>query len=128
MSAQIYEPLQAVPPITENHVKMAWLLQARQAARTALDAALAVPRKAAAYVGRLIHKLHLNSAASWLDFTPEGGQVTLPERQCVVRWSRTRAGSACVGLSAVGVGCSALRSRRSLPPGPWLGSARAGGR
>lgn len=66
MSAQMYEPLQAVPPLTNNHVKMAWLLQVQQAARTALDAALAVPRKAAAYVGRAIHKLHLDSAASWL--------------------------------------------------------------
>ena len=66
MSAQMYEPLQAVPPLTENSIQMAWLLQARQVARTALDAALAVPRKAAGYVGRLIHKLHLDSAASWL--------------------------------------------------------------
>ena len=66
MSAQLFEPLQAVPPLTENHVKMAWLLQVQQAARAALDAALAVPRKAAGYVGRVIHKLHLDSAASWL--------------------------------------------------------------
>ena len=66
MSAQMYEPLQAVPSLTENHVQMAWLLQVRQAASTALDAALAVPRKAAGYVSRLIHKLHLDSAASWL--------------------------------------------------------------
>jgi hypothetical protein len=66
MSAQMYEPLQAVPPLTENHVKMAWLLQVRRAARTALDAALAIPRKAAGYVGRLIHQLHLDSAVFWL--------------------------------------------------------------
>ncbi len=66
MSAQMYEPLQAVPPLTNNHVQMAWLLQARRAARTALDAVLAVPRKAAGYVGRLTHQLHLDSAASWL--------------------------------------------------------------
>ncbi len=66
MSTPMYEPLQAVPPLTENHVKMAWLLQARQAARSALDAALAVPRRAAGYVGRLIHQLHLDRAASWL--------------------------------------------------------------
>ena len=66
MSAQMYEPLQAVAPLTENHVKMAWLLQVQQAARAALDAALAVPRKAAGYVGRVIHKLHLDSAAAWL--------------------------------------------------------------
>ena len=66
MSAPMYEPLQAVPPLTENHVKMAWLLQARHAARTALDAALAVPRRAAGYVSRLIHRLHLDSAACWL--------------------------------------------------------------
>jgi len=62
----MYEPLRVAPPLTENHVKMAWLLQARQAARTALDAALAVPRKAAGYVGRLIHRLHFDTATSWL--------------------------------------------------------------
>lgn len=66
MSAQTYESLQAVPPLTQNHVKMAWLLQVRRAARRALDVALAVPRKAAGYVGRLTHQLHLDRAASWL--------------------------------------------------------------
>lgn len=40
---------------------MALVLRARQV-RTAVDAALSVPRKAAGYVSRLIHKLHLDSA------------------------------------------------------------------
>ena len=38
-------------------------------------------------------------------------RVTLPVRQCVVRCSQIRVGSACLGLSAGGVGCIALRSR-----------------
>ena len=66
MSAQPYEPLQAVPPLTHTHVQMAWLLRARQAAHSALDAALSVPRKAAGYLGRLLHKVHLDSTVSWL--------------------------------------------------------------
>ena len=66
MSAQMCEPLQAVPPLTQNHVKMAWLLRLREAARRALDAALSAPRKAAGYLSRVAHKLHLDGAVSWL--------------------------------------------------------------
>ncbi len=66
MSTPMYEPLQAVPPITEQHVRMAWLLEARQAAGRALDAVLAAPRRPAGYLGRLAHKLHLDAALSWL--------------------------------------------------------------
>ncbi len=66
MSTPMYEPLYAAPPITEQHVRMAWVLQARQAARRALDAVLAAPRRAAGYVSRLAHRLHLDAALSWL--------------------------------------------------------------
>lgn len=66
MSAQPYEPLRLVPPATQNHIQMAWLLRAREAARRAFDAALAVPRKAAGFIGRVLHKLHLHKAASAL--------------------------------------------------------------
>lgn len=66
MSAQMYERLRVVPPLTDNHIKMDWLLRVRRGVRAAFDAALAVPRKAAFYVSRLIQKLHLDSAASWL--------------------------------------------------------------
>jgi hypothetical protein len=66
MSIPMYEPLQAAPPITAQHLRMAWLLQARQAARRALDAVLAAPRKAAIYLSRLAHKAHLDAAMSWL--------------------------------------------------------------
>ncbi|MDP9443745.1 MAG: hypothetical protein M3P83_05105 [Actinomycetota bacterium] len=69
MSVPMYEPLQAVPPINQQHVRMAWLLQARQAARKALDAVLAAPRRAAGYLSRLAHKLHLDAALSWLHRT-----------------------------------------------------------
>ncbi len=66
MSIPMYEPLQATPPVSEQHVRMAWLLQARQAARKALDAVRAAPRRAAGYLGRLAHELHLDAALSWL--------------------------------------------------------------
>ena len=66
MSAQPYEPPRLVPPATENQIQMAWLLRAREAARRAFDAALAVPRNAAGFVRRVLHKLHLNRAASAL--------------------------------------------------------------
>lgn len=66
MSAQPYEPLLIVPPLTDNHLRLSWLLQARSAARRALDAALAAPGKAMEYVGRIAHKLHLDRAVSWL--------------------------------------------------------------
>ena len=66
MSAQSYEPLRLFPPPTQNQTQMAWLLRAREAARRAFDAALAVPRKAAGVIGRVLHKLHLNKAASAL--------------------------------------------------------------
>ncbi len=69
MSVPMYEPLHAVPPITEQHVRMAWVLQARQAARRALDAVLAAPRRAAGYLSQLVHKLHLDAALSWLHRT-----------------------------------------------------------
>jgi hypothetical protein len=76
MSIPMYEPLQAVAPITGQHVRMGWLLQARQAARRALDAVLAAPGRAAGYVSRLAHKLHLDAAVSWLRRT--GLHVTRP--------------------------------------------------
>ena len=66
MSTSLYEPLRVAPPLTDNHVRMAWVLQAQAAGRKALDAALAVPRKAAGYLSRAVHALHLDAAASWM--------------------------------------------------------------
>jgi hypothetical protein len=64
MSIPMYEPLYEVPTITTQHVRMARLLQARQAARRALDAVLAAPRRAAGYLSRLAQRLHLDAAVS----------------------------------------------------------------
>lgn len=66
MSTPLYEPLRVAPPVTNNHVRMAWALRAREAARKALDAALAVPRRAADYVTRAVRALRLAGAVSWL--------------------------------------------------------------
>lgn len=66
MSAQTYQPLHAVPPLTDNHVRMAWLLRLRHAARVAFDAALAAPRQAAGYIRKLVTASRLGAAASWL--------------------------------------------------------------
>jgi hypothetical protein len=65
MSATTYEPLRAVPPLTDQHVRMGLLLRLRRTARRAVDAALAVTRKAAGYVGRLVDSLELGSSLSW---------------------------------------------------------------
>ncbi len=48
MSIPMYEPLYVAPPITEQHVCMAWLLQARQAARQGLVERLRTGRHAVA--------------------------------------------------------------------------------
>jgi len=66
MSAQPYEPLHAVPPLGGQKMQMAWLLHTQWAARRALDAALAAPGRAAGYLSRLVHTLHLHRAMSRL--------------------------------------------------------------
>lgn len=66
MSAPLYEPLRVAPPLTDNHVRMAWVLKAREAGRKALEAALSVPRRAAGYLSRAVHAMHLDAAVSWL--------------------------------------------------------------
>ncbi len=66
MSAQpTYEPLRLTPPL-EQRSRMAWLLTVRRLARRALDAALAAPRSAAQYVGRLYRSTRLVGVGSWL--------------------------------------------------------------
>jgi hypothetical protein len=55
MSAQTYEPLRVVPPTHDQQQKMGVLILARHHARRALDAALATPRAAARFMGRLFH-------------------------------------------------------------------------
>ncbi len=64
MSAQpSYEPL-GLPPPLEQHSRLAWLLTVRRLARRALDAALAAPRSAAQYVGRLYRSTRLAGVGS----------------------------------------------------------------
>jgi hypothetical protein len=61
-----YAQVTQIRPLTEQHVRMAWVLKARDAAHRALNAALAAPRKAAGYLSRAVHALHLDTAVSWL--------------------------------------------------------------
>lgn len=96
MSAQLYEPLHVVPPLTETHVRMAWLLRAREAGRKALDAALAAPRKAVGYLSRLVHKLHLHSAASWLHRAV--ARLTQPLAKAASRLGKTGLLAAATGI------------------------------
>jgi hypothetical protein len=49
-----YEPLYAVPPVTEQRAHMALLLRLRDVARAAYDAAVFAPHRAAGYVKRLV--------------------------------------------------------------------------
>ncbi len=69
MSAQPYANVTQIRPLTEQHVRMIWVLKALDAAHRALDAALAAPRKAAGYLSRAVNALHLNTAVSWLQRT-----------------------------------------------------------
>lgn len=65
MSAQPYEPLRLAPPL-DQHSRLGWLLSIRRLARRAWDAALAAPRSAAGYVGRLYRSTPLTGGGSWL--------------------------------------------------------------
>jgi alkylated DNA nucleotide flippase Atl1 len=113
MSAPLHEPLRVAPASEENHVQMAWLLQVRRAARTALDAALAVPRKAAEYVGRLVHKLHLDSAVSWLRRT--AARLAQPLQAASAVLGRTGLLAAATGVFTSPTGRAALSSVGRLP-------------
>lgn len=108
MSAQMYEPLRAVPPLTDNHVKMDWLLRVRRGARAALDAALAVPRNAAVYVSRLIQKLHLDSAASWLRRATARLAQPLRAASSMLGWTGWLA--SVTGLATSSTGRAAMKS------------------
>jgi hypothetical protein len=105
MSTPLYEPLRVTPPLTTNHVRMAWVLRAQEAGRKALDAALAAPRKVAGYLRRAVHALHLDAAASWL-------------RRIALRAARPLVAVASrLGTSGVLAGATALitsRTGRSL--------------
>jgi hypothetical protein len=83
MSGQPYANVTQIRPLTEQHVRMAWLLKAKDAARRALDAALAAPRKAAGYLSRAVHALHLDTAVSWLHRTVS--RLTRPVTQVASR-------------------------------------------
>lgn len=63
MSALPYEPLRVVPPHDQQH-RMGLLILARHHARRALDAALAAPRAAARFIGRLLRSTRLTPFVS----------------------------------------------------------------
>ncbi len=86
MSAQTYEPLRLAPPL-EQHGRMAWLLTVRRLARRARDAALAAPRSAAGYVGRLYHSTRLTRLGSWLHRLT--GRLTQPLLTVTSRLGKT---------------------------------------
>jgi hypothetical protein len=120
MSIPMYEPLYAAPPLTEQHFRMAWLLQARQAARRALDAVLTAPRGAAGYLSRLAHKLHLDAAVSWLRRTV--AYVTRPLGSVARHLGRTGLLAALLAVITSPTGRAVLDSTaRTLGAGvAWL--------
>lgn len=63
---EYYEPLRAVPPITETDRRFAYALWFREQAARAYDAVVSAPRKAATYAARLAEKLHLTGPLAWL--------------------------------------------------------------
>ena len=120
MSAQPYEPLHAVPPLGGQKMQMAWLLHAQWAARRALDAALAAPGKAAGYLGRLVHTLHLNRAVSW--FGGAAARLLRPMSKLASSLGRTGVLAAAAGLVASPTGRAVVNSvRRTLGGlGGWM--------
>ena len=102
MSTPMYEPLRVAPPLTENHVRMAWVLRAREAGRKALDAALAAPRQASQYMTRAVHALRLDRAVSWLRRV--AARVVRPAAAVAARLGRSGlvAGAAAVASSPTG--------------------------
>lgn len=61
-----YEPLHAVPPLTDPQPRFGALLDLRARAQNAYNAMAAAPKKAAAFAARLADRVHLTGAVSWL--------------------------------------------------------------
>jgi hypothetical protein len=93
-----YEPLYAVPPVTEQRAHMALLLRMRDLARAAYDAAVSAPRKAASYVKRLVQSASMSRAGQWLRrvLTP----IVRPLAAVAARSSRTWIGAAVAVVSS----------------------------
>ncbi len=108
MSAQPYEPLHSVLPLTGQKMRLAWLLHARRAARHALDAALAAPGRAAGYLSRLVHTLHLNRAVSWLGAAAT--RLLRPMSKLASSLGRTGVLAAATGLVASPTGRAVVNS------------------
>ncbi len=96
MSAQPYANVTQIRPLTEQHVRMAWVLKAKGAAHRALDAALAAPGKAAGYLSRAVHALHLDATVSWL--RRAASRLTRPGAQVASRLGTTGFLTAATGV------------------------------
>lgn len=120
MSAHPYEPLRAVPPLPQQQ-RMSWLLQMRRAARRALDAALAAPRRAAEYVSRLLQSTSLGRAAAWVQRRLL--HVTGPLSHLVQRLGRSGLAAAALSILSSPSGQAAVRRALRLTGRAlsWLG-------
>jgi len=120
MSATTYEPLRAVPPLTDQHVRMGALLRLRSAVRRAADAALAATRKAAGYVSRLVDSLELGSSLSWA--RRMAGRLLRPLAAAGARVGRSGALAAVTAVVTSPSGQAVLTSagRALRKAGGWL--------
>ncbi len=65
-SSYAHEPLRAVPPLDGQRRRFALLLQLKDALHTARDAAAVAGGQAAAFLARLVTRLHLQAPLGWL--------------------------------------------------------------
>ncbi len=68
-SSSAYEPLRAVPPLDGQRRRFALLLQLKDAVHTARNAAAVASGQAAAFLARLVTRLHLQTPLGWVRST-----------------------------------------------------------
>ncbi len=68
-SSYAHEPLRAVPPLDGQRRRFALLLQLKDALHTARNAAAVASGQAAAFLARLVTRLHLQTPLSWVRST-----------------------------------------------------------
>ena len=96
-SSYAHEPLRAVPPLDGQRLRFALLLQLKDALHTARDAATVATGQAAAFLARLVARLHLQAPLGWLRQT---ASRVLSTARLVAR-TLGRTGAAAAALAVV---------------------------
>ncbi len=101
------EPLRAVPPLDGQRRRFALLLQLKDAVHTARDAATVATGQAAAFLARLVTRLHLQTPLGWVRQT--ASRVLSTARLVARTLGTSGAAAAAVALVTSPTGRSALR-------------------